>query len=95
MALRPSSTIESIFPFSDGSILTRRCTVTLPPVFVMLCVSGSVVAFGTVSPDQVTTPFASAVPPLSAETKLVFAGIGSVIVTPVASALPMFFSVIE
>ena len=31
---------------------------------------------------------------LSAETKLVLSGTGSVIVTPVASALPMFFSVI-
>ena len=49
-------------------------------------------ALGTVRFDQVTTPFC-AVPPWSADTKLVFAGSGSLIVTPVASALPMFLSV--
>ena len=93
VAARPSLTIEATLFFSDGSMPTRRCTVTLPPVFVMLP-AVPLVAWGTVNPDQVTTPFAY-VPPLSAETKLVLAGSGSVRVTPVASALPMFLSVIE
>ena len=45
--------------------------------------------------DRGFFPFLSvtSLPPLSADMKLVLAGIGSVIVTPVASALPMFLSV--
>jgi len=85
VAASPSSTIESTFFFSASAMLTRRWTVMLPPT--------PGVPVGTVSPDQVATPL-TFVPPLSADTKLVFAGSGSVIVTPVAAALPMFLSVI-
>src|SRR6266446_2576832 len=60
-------------------MLTVKCTVALLPAAIE-------------RPDQVTVP-PEFVPPLSAETKLVLAGTGSVIVTPVAAALPMFFSV--
>ena len=48
---------------------------------------------GTVSPVHVTLPVGS-VPPSSADTKVVLSGTGSVMVTPVAAALPMFFTVI-
>ena len=48
---------------------------------------------GTDLPDHVTLP-PPPEPPSWAETKLVLAGIGSVMVTPVASALPMLRSVI-
>ena len=77
----PSFTIESTFFLSAAAMLTVKCTVTLPPA-------------GTVSPDHVTVP-ALFVPPLSADTNDVFSGTGSVIVTSVAAALPMFFSVTE
>ena len=77
----PSSTMEATPAFRSGSILTVRWTVTLP-------------ADGTDSPDHLTVPPTFA-PPLSADTKLVLAGIGSLIVTPVAAALPMLRSLIE
>ena len=80
VALYPSSTIEVIPLLSDGLIRTLRCTTVLPEA-------------GTVSPVQVATP-STFVPPLSADTKLVFAGIGSVILTPVAAPFPMLRTVI-
>jgi hypothetical protein len=79
IALTPSFTIECTFFLSASEMLTTRCTVTLAP--------GAIVR-----PVHVTTP-ALFVPPLSAETKLVLSGSGSVIVTPVAGALPSFLSV--
>src|SRR2546423_11309568 len=79
VAPKPSSTMELTEELIAGLMFTVRWTVTLP-------------ADGTVSPDHVTAPPALA-PPRSAETKLVLAGIGSVIVTPVAAALPMLRNV--
>src|SRR6185436_16559063 len=64
---------------SASAMLTVKCTDVLPPA-------------GTVRFDHVTVPL-EFVPPLSADTKVVLAGTGSVIVTPVAFALPMFFTV--
>ena len=84
----PSLTIDFTLFCSAFAILTLNRTWIVPGT---PGVPGEP-AFGTVSPLHVTLPFAK-VPPLSADAKLVFAGIGSVIVTPVASALPMFFSV--
>jgi len=66
--------------FSEELICTVRCSETLAPA-------------AKVRPLQVTVP-AEIVPPPLAETKLVLAGIGSLIVTPVAVALPMFLTVI-
>jgi hypothetical protein len=80
VAFMPSFTIAVTSFFSALAMLTVKCNVMLPPA-------------GTVLPDHVTVP-AEFVPPSAAETKLVLSGTGSVIVTPVAAALPMFFSVI-
>ena len=66
LATTPSLTIDVTFFLSASAMLTVRCTVTLSPG-------------ATVRPDQVTTPPVF-VPPLSAETKLVLSGSGSVIV---------------
>src|SRR5690242_14155813 len=75
VAPKPSSTIEVTPDLRPGSILTRRCTDTL-------------LADGIEMPVHFAAP-PLLVPPASAETKLVLAGIGSVMVTPVAVALPM------
>src|SRR6266851_2843165 len=80
VALKPSSTIDVVFDFNPGSINTRRCTAMLPPAAID-------------KPVHVAVPPAL-VPPLPAKTKLVFAGTGSVTVTPVAAALPMLRTVI-
>ena len=79
VTLTPSLTIEATLFLMAFEMLTVKWTVVLPPA-------------ATVRPDHVTVPL-EFVPPPSAETKLVFAGTGSVIVTPVAAALPMFFTV--
>ena len=47
---------------------------------------------GMARPVHLTLPLLY-VPPLSADMKVVLSGIGSVMVTPVASALPMFLRV--
>ncbi len=79
VAFVPSFTTDSTRFLSASATETVRCTVTDAPA-------------PSVGTDHETTPSERAPPP-SADTKLVFAGIGSVIVTPVASALPMFRSV--
>jgi hypothetical protein len=64
-------------PFASGlATCTTSCTEPDDPAF-------------TAPMFQVTTPAAS-VPPPVADTKLVFAGIVSVITTPVALAFPVF-----
>src|SRR5689334_11991922 len=80
VAPKPSSTMDLTPAFRPGSIFTVRWTETLP-------------GDGIEMPDHFTVP-PLFVPPESAETKLVLAGIGSLIVTPVAAALPMLRSVI-
>src|SRR5258706_1261990 len=80
VALKPSSTIDVVLAFRAGSISTRRCTDMMPPA-------------ATDRPVHVAVP-PTLVPKLSAETKLVFAGTGSVTVIPVAAALPMLRMVI-
>src|SRR6185503_3734749 len=79
VALIPSLMIDVTCFFSASTMLTVKCTVVLPPA-------------ATERLDHVTVP-PTFVPPPSAETNVVFAGTGSVIVTPVAAALPMFLSV--
>ena len=79
VAFIPSLTIALTFFFRASAMLTVSCTEVLPPLVTMRFV-------------QVTVPLMFA-PPLLAETNVVFAGTGSVSVTPVASALPMFLSV--
>src|SRR6266702_2328368 len=80
VAAKPSSTMDLTPDFRPGSIFTVRWTETLP-------------ADGIEMPDHLTVP-SLFVPPESAETKLVLAGMGSLIVTVVAVALPMLRSVI-
>ena len=63
---------------SEEEIWTSKWTAMLPPAGIDLPVQRTVV---------------SACPPWSAEMNVVFAGIGSVIVTPVAAALPMLRTV--
>src|SRR5256885_1039572 len=72
VALNPSSTMEVTLDFSPGSILTRRCTVALPPDAME-------------KPDQLTVP-PSFAPPSPALTNAVLPGTGSVTATPVAPA---------
>ena len=79
VTVTPSLTID-VKPFLAGVFtVTEKCTWTFPPA-------------GTVSPLQVAVP-PKTVPPSCATALPVLAGTGSVIVTPVASTLPMFLSV--
>src|SRR2546425_4138876 len=80
VAFSPSLTMLLTFFFRASAMLTVSCTDVLPPLVTVRFV-------------QATVPLMFA-PPLLAETNVVFAGTGSVRVTPVASALPMFRSVI-
>src|SRR5215210_3390740 len=89
VTLMPSFTIVFTLFCSAAAMLTVKCNVMTPGTPGV----APAPAFGTVRFFQVTTPFSN-VPPLSADTKLVYAGSGSLTVTPVAFALPMFFSVI-
>jgi hypothetical protein len=84
----PSFVIVATFFFSASAMLTEKRTWIWPG-------APAAPAFGTVRFDHTTRGFfpPTSVPPLSADTKLVLAGIGSEIVTPVASALPTFLSV--
>ena len=62
-------------------MLTVKCTAMLPPA-------------GTVSPVHVTVAAGERPAVVGRHEASCCAGIGSVIVTPVAAALPMFLSVI-
>src|SRR5258705_5543258 len=75
----PSLVIDVTLFLIALAMLTVKCTERLPPA-------------ATVWFDQVTVP-PEAVPPLSADTNVGLAGTGSVIVTVVASAFPMFLTV--
>src|SRR6266542_3347837 len=75
----PSLTIDATLFLIALAMLAVKWTAVLLPAAI-------------VRPDHVTVP-AEFVPPPSAETKVVFAGTGSVMVTPVAAALPMFLTV--
>ena len=88
VTVKPSLTIEVTFFFRASAMLTVKCTVALPPA-------------GTDRPVHVTVlssflpfPPSDRVPPLSAETNDVLSGTGSVTVTSVAAAFPMFLTVI-
>ena len=78
VAFIPSLTIALTLFLIASAMLTVNCTEMLPPL-------------GTARFVQTTVPLTFA-PPV-AETNVVFAGTGSVMTTPVASALPMFLSV--
>ena len=80
LTTRPSSTIPSCDAGNEAEIRTVKCTWTWPPA-------------GMVRPVHLTFG-PDAAPPLSAETNVVLFGIGSVMETDVAAALPMFLTVI-
>src|SRR4029079_15850605 len=74
----PSLTMDFTLFLMASAMLTVKCTDMLPPAAMF-------------RPDHVTAP-PEYVPPLSAEVKVVLARTGSVMVTPVAAALPMFLT---
>ena len=80
-------TIETTFFFRASAMLTLKCTVVLPPAGPTDRSTSRCLSFLPLPPSD-------RIPPLSAETNDVLSGTGSVIVTSVAAALPMFLTVI-
>jgi hypothetical protein len=78
--------------FSRSLVIEVTCFLSASAM-LSFSVTSALALGAMLSPDHVTRPWAN-VPPLSADRKLVLSGSGSVIVTPVASALPTFRSLI-
>ena len=80
LTVMPSLTMALVPPARDGEIWTAKCTCTWPPAGMVRSVH--------------RMPAGRSRPPWSADWKVVLGGSGSVMLTPVAGALPMFFTVI-
>ena len=87
VTVRPSLTIETTFFFRASAMLTLKCpSCCRRPGPTTGPRHGVIVLLALPPSDRI--------PPLSAEMNDVLSGVGSVIVTSVAAAFPMFLTVI-